>query len=237
MNMNKKENPKFVMPDWKTSLKILAIVVLLVLIISGRLTPKSINIFGLELEVNTLITSPDQAAQPTPDKLTATPTFAITATPTANLSEWSGLLSVRKPTLNEIRQEMSSIWDANNLSLGDMLSPDVRSLRGTAQQKKEYLWPIYWCAKDQETLAQNVENITTIFSVNDEVIPDKYIFNYDYDTNTGWKCNYHAAVIGGWLRNSQYTLRVERVFETDINDGQQKYPAGSYVYELSISVK
>lgn len=175
------------------------------------------------------------------------PIIIITATALVNLHTlltgtddspyWNSLLSVRQPTLNEIRADILSIWDANNFSVDDMPLPGIRSFNGTAEWNKEYLWPIYWCAKTQDTLSQNVENILTIFSVNDEVVPDKYIFNYYYDTNTGWKCNYHSIMIDGWQRNSRFTLQVERVFNTEINDGRQKYPAGSYIYELVISVK
>jgi hypothetical protein len=109
-------------------------------------------------------------------------------------------------------------------------------LEGIAEMDHEYLWPIYWCANTQDRLSKNIENITTIFTVNGETVPDKYILDYDFDTNTGWKCNYHSIVISGWLSNAQYTLKVKRIFKTDINDGQQNYPAGSYVYKLVLTL-
>ena len=173
----------------------------------------------------------------TPYQTSPTSTKMVEEAAEDNSNNWGGILSVRMPTLNEIRQDMLSIWDANQLSLGDMLSPDIRSLSGTAQKEKEYLWPIYWCSKDQATLANNVENITTVFMVNGEIVPSEYIFDYYYDTNTGWKCNYHATVIGRWPSNVQLILQVKRTFATQINDGQQSYPAGDYIYELNISVK
>ncbi len=176
-------------------------------------------------------------ATSTPFQTIPASTKMIKETVENNPNNWKGILSVRMPTLNEIRQDMMSIWDANQLSLGDMLSPGVRSFNGTAQKDKEYLWPIYWCSKDQVTLAGNVENITTVFMVNGEIVPTKYIFDYYYDTNTGWECNYHATVIGRWPNNVQLILQVKRTFAAQINDGQQSYPAGDYIYELTISVK
>jgi hypothetical protein len=243
----KKETPRSFIPDWKTILTIFGILVILVLVLSGKATPKKINIFGLELEFNSTTVVSTSTPQITPETKVSSmqpvtlsePTPTITAAPTISFNQdnWSGVLSIRKPTLNEIRQNKTTIWEANNFTIDDMLSPDILSMGGTVEQGKEYLWPIYWCAKDQETLTQNVENITTIFAVNGEVIPDKYIFNYDYNLNSGWMCNYHATVISGWQNDSKYALRVERVFKMDINDGQQSYPAGSYVYELNISIK
>ena len=150
---------------------------------------------------------------------------------------WSEPVLARMPTLNEIREDMLSIWDANRLSLGDMTSPSVRSFTGTANANKEYLWPIYWCAIDRPTLDMDVENISTVFMVNGEKVPDEYIFDYYYDNNTGWKCNYRASVIGKFPRNTSITLQVTRDFKTDIFDGQGTYPAGSYTYKLVLSVK
>ena len=172
----------------------------------------------------------------TPTRAAQASTLVLNETAENGTEDWSNIVSVRMPTLNEIRQDMLSIWDANQLSLGDMLSPDTRSFTGTAQADREYLWPIYWCATDQNTLSGNVENITTVFTVNGEIVPDKHIFEYYYDTNTGWKCNYRATVIGGWQKNTQLILQVKRTFATQISDGQQSYPAGDYIYELVLSV-
>jgi len=165
---------------------------------------------------------------------------AIVATlaPTdVSMNNWSGVPSVRMPTLNEIRQNKLSIWDANQLKLNDMYFPDTLSLKGISQEGTEYLWPIYWCAINQATLSKNIENIGTVFMINGEVVPDKYIFDYYYDTNTGWKCNYRAIVLGDWLKNTQVVLQIKRNIAVDVNDGQHNYVSGSYIYELVVSVK
>jgi len=140
-------------------------------------------------------------------EITATKSFPITqavifdaptSTPENQVGNWSGILSVRIPTLNEIRAEIPvSIWDSNNLNVRDIRSPGLDSYSGEARYGKEYLFPVYWCTTTSDLLTYNTDYINTLFSVNGEVVPEKYVFNYNYDTNTGWNCNYHAVVIGG----------------------------------------
>jgi eukaryotic-like serine/threonine-protein kinase len=148
-------------------------------------------------------------------------------------SAWSEIISVRLPTLNETR-DLSSIWDANALTVEDMLSPGVQTFSGSVDANQEYLWPIYWCAVDQATLARNMENISTIFTVNGEKVPDEYIFEYYLDANDGWKCNYRAIVIGNFPKNLSLNLQATRILATEISDGQTTYPAGTYTYELVV---
>lgn len=150
-------------------------------------------------------------------------------------SEISNVI-VRLPTLNEIRADMLSIWDANNLDVTDIGSPGTRNYQGTVKPQQEYLWPFYWCALDQKTLDQNLENISVRFFVNGEPIPSENIFYYLYDTNTGWKCSYRAVVIGGWQNNSQVDLKLAYQIQNHINDGRSGYESGDYIHILTIEV-
>jgi len=156
---------------------------------------------------------------------------------TPEAEAWSNPVSVRMPTLNEIRADMLSIWDANDLSMGDITSPGLRSFNGTARVGKEYLWPVFWCALDKETLDQNIAGMTTVFTVNEEQVSDEFIFNYYYDTDNGWKCNYQATVIGDFPKNTAVSLQVTRTVRSEISDGQISYPAGDYSYQLIVTAK
>jgi serine/threonine-protein kinase len=150
---------------------------------------------------------------------------------------WSEIISARMPTLNEIRQDMLSIWDANSLSVEDMKSPGVQSFSGSAAANREYLLPISWCAVDRATLDRNMENISTVFKVNGEKLPDEYIFDYSLDESNGWACKYRASVIGNFPKNTPITLQVDRLLKSELSDGQTTYPAGTYTYELVITAK
>ena len=232
-NLDSVNSPQKNKSTWKTNTAItVALIGAVATIIAALISsPLLVNAFEKHNAELTSIASPVETLQPTFLK-PVTETFQQPAEDT-----WSQIISARTPTLNEIREDMLSIWDANNLSLGDMLSPEMRSFSGVAKSTNEYLWPIFWCAIDRSTLDIDVKNITTAFTVNDERVPDEYIFDYYYDTDNGWKCNYRATVIGSFPKNKPVNLQVARTFKTEIFDGQITYPAGDYIYKLVISVK
>lgn len=182
---------------------------------------------------------------PGPSTTPATPGQEETTTsapppqlPATSTTGWSGILEARRPTLNEIRAEIPvSIWDANAIVVEDVLSPGRLSYSGTVQVGTEYLFPVYWCALTADILRQNMENLETVISLNGEIIPEKFILTYDYDTDNGWKCTYNSVVLGGWVSNGRYTLEATRTFLTEISDGRLDYPPGLYVYELNIVVR
>lgn len=171
---------------------------------------------------------------------TLTPTITPTVLPTHTTApnRWSGILAVRLPTLNEIRDERPiSLWDANRIDVADLPAPGERTYTGAAQVGSEYLLPVYWCTATADLLAQNMENMETVFTVNDEVIPEKAILNYNYDTQTGWKCNYHAVVLGGWVKEMKYTIEIKRTLAQPLSDGQADYAPGEYIYRFTVTGK
>jgi hypothetical protein len=154
------------------------------------------------------------------------------------VNDWSGILSVRMPTLNEIRAEDPvSIWDANLLDVADMREPGVDTYSGEAQYGQEYLLPVFWCTSTPDLLDQNIDYIDTVFLINGEVVPEKYVFNFIYETNTGWICNYHAIIIGDWDRYAEYILDIKRTLLKDLSDGHSSYPAGEYIYRMIVKVR
>lgn len=182
----------------------------------------------------------------TPTSVANSPVPSFTEMPTGtpinqsaenNTKNWSGLLTVRMPTLNEIRAEIPvSIWIANVIEVRDMHEPKIDNYSGEARIGTEYVLPTYWCADNTDLLAQNMENIETQFFVNTQKIPDQYIFSYTYDTETGWHCSSHSVVLGGWKKGLQYVLDVHRTLATDLSDGQSNYAAGDYIYRLMVKV-
>jgi len=158
--------------------------------------------------------------------------------PTSRGDTWSGQLSVRKPTLNEIREEdPASLWDANLIDVRDMHEPGLDSYSGKARFGAEYLFPVYWCSTSSELLVENMDRIETTIMVNAEVVPDKYVFVFDFETDSGWVCRYHAVVLGEWTRNVQYTLDISRVFSEELFDGESAYSPGEYDYRLILTIE
>lgn len=200
-----------------------------------------IAIFGFVTGISNLralrspvVDEPLQEPHAPPTSETAKPSLLVFATATAD-DRWQGALDVRRPTLNEIRAEdPASIWLANIINVEDLLSPGRRSYSGAVQRGREYLFPVYWCARDSDVLRQNMENMETVLLINEQVIPEKSILNYEYATSTGWKCSYHSVVLGGWISNASYKLEARRTVLVEVSDGQTSYAPGEYVYELTI---
>ncbi len=181
---------------------------------------------------NEVVLSAGQPTQKSSDSIPVQPATAVIP------QGWSGVLKVRMPTLNEIRaDDPISIWVKNNVTVSDMRTPGVDQYSGEVIYDQEYLFPVYWCANTAELLQQNMDNIDTVFFVNGEAVPEKYVFNYNYDTSNGWKCSYHAVVFSGWNANTEYDLKAKRTIKIDLSDGQSSYEAGEYIFAILISVK
>jgi hypothetical protein len=90
-------------------------------------------------------------------------TVGVTQTIETQMDVWSGVLVVRMPTLNEIRAEIPiSLWDVNLLDVRDMRGPGTDVYSGEAQNYKEYLFPVYWCAATADLLSQNMDHIIQV---------------------------------------------------------------------------
>jgi hypothetical protein len=178
------------------------------------------------------------------DEVDGSVTATIELPPTENTAlEPSRIsnLSIRKPTLNEIRENMLSIWDANLLTVKDIRSPGTNYYDGEANVGQEYLWTWHWCTTTKETLQSNRLYMTVRFYINGEILPsdDKGpIFVYDYDlvpTNT--PCAYWSTVIGGWRSNENYKLKITYTFTENVDDGSNVYPRGEYSHVLEVTAK
>lgn len=226
---------------WYVVLSLIASILSIVVFITGR------NLPDYEKEGDTPIVAATYTSTAThyPETIpltptnTSSPTNITETTPTisSKVNDWSGILSVRMPTLNEIRAEAPvSLWDENLIDVRDMYAEGIASYSGKASVNAKYLLPVYWCALSPKLLEENMNSIMTEFFVNDEKIPEKYIFTYNYDTNTNWHCNYHAVILSDWTKGVQYTLDIRRTIKTNLSDGQSNYSSGEYIYRLVITV-
>ena len=168
--------------------------------------------------------------------LTPTETETPIATPTIlapQLPEfWDGVLKARAPSLEEINKD--SVWIALGIDAKDMQTPGLEMYSGIIQKDKEYLFPIYWCAKTADVFHANMQAVFTELVVNDEIIPEKYIFNYNYNDDSGWFCNYRSVMLSGWQPNIEYVLEMRRVISQALSDGETNYEPGNYIYQLKI---
>jgi len=164
--------------------------------------------------------------------LTQVPTNAPQPTNSSNET-----LAMRLPTLQEVNSEIPpNIWSANSIQIQDMPKPGVQVYSGNVRQNSEYLFPMYWCAKSLNILDDNLQYISMEFFVNNEQIPNEYIASSIKDVIPGWQCKYFSTILGGWDKNTQYTLEVSRVILKSISDGNVQYATGTYTRKLIIDV-
>lgn len=143
-------------------------------------------------------------------------------------------LNIRKPILDEISTGLTSIWDDNNLTIKDMRSPGKKTYSGIARIGVEYIFPVYWCATNESTLADNRDSIQTTFWLNEKQIPDELTLAYGYKDRDGWQCINTATILGGWVAGEKYSLQIKRNFKKSIFDGEAYYPAGTYIYKIDV---
>jgi hypothetical protein len=131
---------------------------------------------------------------------------------------------------------LPSLWLENGILVADMRSPGRNTYSGSVRVEQEYLFPLYWCATSTEILAKNLQNIRNSFFVNGEPVSDEYVLTYDHNPE-GLFCKYAVIALSGWAAGQTYTLEAHRNILEQINDGRAGYPAGTYIRELSVSVR
>jgi len=132
--------------------------------------------------------------------------------------------------------ETPSIWDAFRLSEGlDLPEPGTRQFSVDVNPSDTFVWPFYWCASDEETLADNLLSITVDFTIDGVVVPATNLLEYNTHSQE-WDCHFWATMLSGWERGSETLLIVRYSFSQDVDDGVQEYLAGDYSYELNVKV-
>jgi serine/threonine-protein kinase len=178
------------------------------------------------------VTSNPTTPEPT-EMLTRTPEDTPTTPFSTSTPVWVNYLSVRKPTINDIK-DMKSIWETNVVDIGDIASPGIRFYEGLAEINKEFLWPYFWCTQGKDLLEQNLDNMEVKFYIDDQLLSDNYVFSYDYDNNTGWNCSYWATVFMGLRKNLEVKFDIKYTIREPIHDGQNYFSHGDYTHQLKV---
>ena len=105
----------------------------------------------------------------------------------------------------------------------------------SVDQPKELVWHWYWCAKDETTLAQNLEHIRVIFSLNYHEVPlDELVQENHIDSASA--CRVYYVTLYDWPVGSHHLTNIVHI-DQPINDGWSDYSAGIRSYKYFVSVK
>lgn len=99
---------------------------------------------------------------------------------------------------------------------------------------QDVLWVYGWCATTKEQLRQNWENITLAFYLDAEEVPLSRFVMTEEGSGIN-ECRLYYAVVTDWPLG-EYLLTTEITFETEIDDGTDIYPAGTYYHMFLVSV-
>lgn len=102
-------------------------------------------------------------------------------------------------------------------------------------KSQDLLWAWGWCAKDQKTLDQNLQNIKLAFSLAGQDVPLATFQKLSY-TATGQQCTAYITVLTDWQAGENH-LSTTVTFTASINDGTTVYPPGKQVFDYVVYVK
>ena len=131
---------------------------------------------------------------------------------------------------------MPSIWAAFSLTEGlDLPEPGARRFTVDVDPGDTFIWPFYWCASDEDTLAENLRFLTVHFFVDDFPVAPAAILQFD-QASSDWDCRLWTTMISGWQAGTEVSLTIRYSFSQDVDDGIREYPAGDYSFELEADV-
>jgi hypothetical protein len=142
------------------------------------------------------------------------------------------------------RSEAEAAFEAQTPWLEDLApeSFDVNSQAGETytytiemDTSRDVMWFYGWCTATQEQLAQNLDNISLVFTLDGEAVPlDSFV---RLEGKFGeQECGLHYALLTDWPPG-EHLLTTEITFATAINDGIDDFPAGTHVYEYRVRVE
>ena len=106
---------------------------------------------------------------------------------------------------------------------------------------KPVLWKANWCAKNKQTLEENLQQIQVQFFLNnDEILPARFAHEYyeneDVGEMNGWNCFVYKTVLTDW-KPGTYEIITKFNFLRKINDGRYDYPKGWQASLYTVTVK
>jgi hypothetical protein len=140
-----------------------------------------------------------------------------------------------RPTERDI-ELVPSIWTVSGLLQRlDLAEPGVRQFSTELDAGQTLIWPYFWCASDEQRLAENLKWIAAEFAIDGIRVTAEDILEYELDSEE-WSCHYWATQLADWQGGSEISLGVQLTFARSVYDGHTNYPAGKYRIELGVRV-
>jgi len=99
----------------------------------------------------------------------------------------------------------------------------------------DHIWAYGWCASDDATLVQNLNQIRLSFVLNDQEVSPDLLHEFSYPAQ-GMSCRLVYAILTDWAPGEHH-LSTTATFLTMINDGIAEYTPGDRIVEYNVYVK
>jgi hypothetical protein len=106
----------------------------------------------------------------------------------------------------------------------------------TLNEPQALLWAWGWCAKDKATLDDNLKKTKVQFVLDGENVTAEKFYKFDYDGSNGQSCTILLAQLSDWP-GGEHHLSTSVTFTSAVDDGTNKYEAGTQVYDYTVYVK
>lgn len=157
-----------------------------------------------------------------------------TREPDADPSDADGSVIVSRGSSSAL-EEYTALDTALSGTFIDSKTPIEQSKTGTVFAEQIYSWDIVWCARDEATLEDNLDDLGVTFSVNDEMIDLQDIEVFTSQQQDLF-CGHHMVVLSEWQGSSIFLSATLR-FEEPIFDGMNVYSPGDYVYNYDLTIR
>ncbi len=101
-------------------------------------------------------------------------------------------------------------------------------------ESQDVMWVYGWCAAMAEQLAENWENISLVFTLDDEEVPLSSFAMLE-SALEDQECRLYYVLLTDWPPG-EHVLTTEVTFAAELDDGFDIYPAGTHVYEYLVTV-
>ena len=155
----------------------------------------------------------------------------------------AGIIPNGNPTIASVADSIASIKGGQDKYLED-LAPEhfanptdpgtTYTYTISLTPSEKVIWYYRWCAKDQSTLDQNIQNMTFKFILNDNDVPLTQFAALD-GTASGMNCRMFGMMLTNWPEGEHH-LKLTLTFKSSINNGTTAYPAGVMEYDYSVYV-
>ncbi len=177
--------------------------------------------------------------QPAESTGTAKPTNTVTIIPITNTEVKPTHTPTLQPTATSVPlgQNLTPALIPPQQSKGSNTSSDFPSLASYTLmwEPEPVIWKRSWCAKNKETLAENLKSISWKFEAdNQSFSPDIFDIKTTNNQSVG-ECEEHSLILDNWPVG-KHTLKSIISLADDINDGFQQFPAGDLSRENLVFV-